>query len=84
MLRRWYFLHLRYEPIRKCASVLLTVSRQLCEFSYHGKIQDKDDDYYKQFQIVICGLDSVEARRWMNATIVNLSQELGEAIPIID
>ncbi|CAG8466205.1 2807_t:CDS:2 [Paraglomus brasilianum] len=51
---------------------------------YHGKIQDKDDDYYKQFQIVICGLDSVEARRWMNATIVNLSQELGEAIPIID
>ena len=39
---------------------------------YFGKIQDKDDDYYMQFSLVICGLDSVEARRWMNATLVNL------------
>ncbi|KAG6867002.1 hypothetical protein C0991_003918 [Blastosporella zonata] len=29
---------------------------------YFGKIQDKDDDYYMQFNLVICGLDSVEAR----------------------
>lgn len=40
--------------------------------SYHGKIQDRDDDYYMQFNIVICGLDSVDARRWMSATLVNL------------
>jgi ubiquitin-activating enzyme E1 C len=47
-----------------------------CDLSrYFGKIQDKDDDYYLQFAIVICGLDSVEARRWMNATLVNLVQE---------
>ncbi|KAF8753900.1 hypothetical protein RHS01_06632 [Rhizoctonia solani] len=39
---------------------------------YYGKIQDKDDDYYMQFTLVICGLDSVEARRWINATLVNL------------
>ncbi|KAG6898337.1 hypothetical protein C0992_009012 [Termitomyces sp. T32_za158] len=39
---------------------------------YFGKIQDKDDDYYMQFNLVICGLDSVEARRWINATLVNL------------
>ncbi|KAF9052935.1 hypothetical protein BJ165DRAFT_1338734 [Panaeolus papilionaceus] len=39
---------------------------------YFGKIQDKDDAYYMQFNLVICGLDSVEARRWMNATLVNL------------
>jgi molybdopterin/thiamine biosynthesis adenylyltransferase len=25
-----------------------------------------------QFNLVICGLDSVEARRWINATILNL------------
>ncbi|KAK0551098.1 NEDD8 activating enzyme [Tilletia horrida] len=43
--------------------------------AYHGKIQDKDDDYYMQFNLVICGLDSVEARRWMNATLVNLVDE---------
>jgi len=40
--------------------------------SHHCAIQDKDEDFYLQFQIVICGLDSVEARRWINATLVNL------------
>ena len=36
------------------------------------KIQDQDEDYYMQFNIVICGLDSVEARRWINATLVGM------------
>ncbi|KAI9004112.1 hypothetical protein BC832DRAFT_600242 [Gaertneriomyces semiglobifer] len=36
------------------------------------KIQDMDLDYYSQFNIIICGLDSVEARRWINSTIVNM------------
>ncbi|KAF8623534.1 hypothetical protein AX15_006310 [Amanita polypyramis BW_CC] len=39
---------------------------------YFGKIQDKDEDYYMQFNLIICGLDSVEARRWINATLVNM------------
>ena len=26
------------------------------------KIQDKDEDFYMQFKMVVCGLDSVEAR----------------------
>ncbi|KAK4701934.1 NEDD8-activating enzyme E1, partial [Phenoliferia sp. Uapishka_3] len=53
---------------------------------YHGKIQDKDDDYYMQFNIVICGLDSVDARRWMSATLVNLvDPEIPESLkPLID
>ncbi|KAG5653847.1 hypothetical protein H0H81_010120 [Sphagnurus paluster] len=53
---------------------------------YFGKIQDKDDDYYMQFNLVICGLDSVEARRWMNATLVNLvDPENPESLkPLID
>ncbi|KAI8351445.1 hypothetical protein EDC96DRAFT_518621 [Choanephora cucurbitarum] len=42
---------------------------------YFGKIQDKDEDYYRQFQIVICGLDSVEARRWINAKLVDMVDE---------
>ena len=25
-----------------------------------------------QFQIVVCGLDSIDARRWINATLVNM------------
>lgn len=53
---------------------------------YHGKIQDKDDDYYMQFNIVVCGLDSVDARRWMSATLVNLvDPEVPESLkPMID
>lgn len=53
---------------------------------YFGKIQDKDDDYYMQFNIVICGLDSVDARRWMSATLVNLvDPENPESLkPMID
>lgn len=41
-------------------------------YSYYGKIQDKDDEYYSQFQLVICGLDSIEARRWINAKLVDM------------
>lgn len=50
---------------------------------FNCAIQDKDDDYYKQFKIVVCGLDSVEARRWINATLVNLVDE-ETLIPLID
>ncbi|KAG8852690.1 hypothetical protein FRB96_008546 [Tulasnella sp. 330] len=54
---------------------------------FFGKIQDKDEAYYMQFKIVICGLDSIEARRWMNATLVSMA-EAGESEesfkPLID
>lgn len=54
--------------------------------SFHGKIQDKGDDYYMQFNLVICGLDSIDARRWMSATLVNLvDPEVPESLkPLID
>ncbi|KAG9119449.1 hypothetical protein FRC07_005524 [Ceratobasidium sp. 392] len=53
---------------------------------YYGKIQDKDEDYYMQFTLVICGLDSVEARRWINATLVNMvdSDNPESLKPLID
>lgn len=53
---------------------------------YMGRIQDKDEDYYSQFQIVICGLDSIEARRWINAMLVSLvDDESPESlIPMVD
>ncbi|KAI0082813.1 hypothetical protein K474DRAFT_1611060 [Panus rudis PR-1116 ss-1] len=53
---------------------------------YYGKIQDKDIDYYMQFSMVVCGLDSVEARRWINATLVNMvDEENPESLkPLID
>ncbi|TPX30426.1 hypothetical protein SeMB42_g07920 [Synchytrium endobioticum] len=39
---------------------------------YFGRIQDKDESYYEQFHIIICGLDSVDARRWINSMIVGM------------
>lgn len=53
---------------------------------FNGKIQDKDEDYYMQFQLVICGLDSIEARRWINATLIDMvDMENQESLkPLID
>lgn len=53
---------------------------------YVGKIQDKDEDYYMQFKIVICGLDSIEARRWINSTLIGMvDMEDPESLkPLID
>ena len=53
---------------------------------YNGKIQDKDEDYYMQFKLVICGLDSIEARRWINAMLIDMvDMENPESLkPLID
>ena len=41
---------------------------------HNCKIQDKDEEFYMQFTIVVCGLDSIEARRWINSTLVDMAQ----------
>lgn len=51
------------------------VSTRLCAARYYGKIQDHDEAYYKSFNMIITGLDSVEARRWINATLVGMVDE---------
>ncbi|PSN35307.1 NEDD8-activating enzyme E1 catalytic subunit [Blattella germanica] len=54
------------------------------------KIQDFDESFYKSFHIVICGLDSIVARRWINGMLISLLKyEDGELnteslIPMID
>lgn len=39
-----------------------------------------------QFHLIVCGLDSVEARRWINATLVNMvdSDNPESLKPLID
>jgi ubiquitin-activating enzyme E1 C len=56
-----------------------------------GKIQDFDEEFYKQFQIVVSGLDNIEARRWLNCTLVGMVQydedgdpDISTIIPLID
>lgn len=51
---------------------------------HNCKIQDKDDEFYSQFGMVICGLDSIEARRWINSQLVEMAEEGGEVKPLID
>jgi len=41
-------------------------------FRHHGKIQDYDVTFYSNFHIVVCGLDSIVARRWLNGMLMSL------------
>mmetsp|Transcript_19010 Transcript_19010/g.35300 ORF Transcript_19010/g.35300 Transcript_19010/m.35300 type:complete len:428 (-) Transcript_19010:49-1332(-) len=59
--------------------------------AHMGKIQDKPVDFYKGFDVIISGLDNVEARRWLNAMVVGLvdvdedgDPDPSTIIPIID
>ena len=47
-------------------------------------IQERDAAFYKQFQVVIGGLDNLTARRWLNSTLAALAGEAGAAVPYID
>ncbi|KAH8869662.1 NEDD8-activating enzyme E1 catalytic subunit [Schistosoma japonicum] len=38
---------------------------------HHKRIQDFDASFYQQFNAVVCGLDSLTARRWINSMLVN-------------
>lgn len=58
---------------------------------YQGMVQDKDEEFYKQFKLIISGLDNIEARRWLNSLIVGLVEYDDEEemipssiIPLID
>ena len=37
--------------------------------AHFGRIEDKSPEFYKDFHIIVLGLDSVEARRWINDTV---------------
>mmetsp|Transcript_2605 Transcript_2605/g.9934 ORF Transcript_2605/g.9934 Transcript_2605/m.9934 type:complete len:404 (+) Transcript_2605:3011-4222(+) len=52
--------------------------------AHNCRIQDKKLDYYQQFNVVIAGLDSVEARKWLNSTLIQLAEEYDTIIPMID
>ena len=49
-------------------------------------IQDFDDEFYKQFSVVIGGLDSIKARNWISAKLVEIARTTNDQvqIPYID
>ncbi|GME77257.1 unnamed protein product [[Candida] boidinii] len=51
--------------------------------SHFNKIQDFDDGFYQEFDIVICGLDNIEARKWINKKLIDIANN-GKIIPMID
>lgn len=58
---------------------------------YHGKIQDHTAEFYAQFQVIISGLDNIEARRWLNSLLISLVRldtdgdiDPSSIIPLID
>jgi NEDD8-activating enzyme E1 len=55
---------------------------------HNCRIQDLDMEFYKQFQMVVCGLDSIEARRWINWMLVQIAEEDPDSMdsikPLID
>lgn len=63
-----------------------------CEVvAHYAKIEDFDASFYSLFNVVICGLDSIEARRWINKTMVDILRydesgnlDITSVIPLID
>ena len=63
-----------------------------CTVTPHvGRIQDFDTAFYRQFKVIISGLDNIEARRWLNSTLHDMVEydEDGEPdpssiIPLVD
>ncbi|XP_061186301.1 NEDD8-activating enzyme E1 catalytic subunit-like [Saccostrea echinata] len=57
---------------------------------HYCKIQDFDESFYRQFHIVVCGLDSIVARRWINGMLISLLQyddgelDPGSIVPMVD
>jgi len=43
--------------------------------AHYGKIQDMNDEFYMNFHVIISGLDSISARRWMNEKIYSLASK---------
>lgn len=39
---------------------------------HHARIEDMDLAFYEQFQVIILGLDSLEARRYMNSLVCSM------------
>ncbi|KAH6556777.1 hypothetical protein KP509_1Z156100 [Ceratopteris richardii] len=58
---------------------------------HYGRIEEKDDEFYRQFQIIALGLDSLEARSYINSVVCSFleynadgSPDITTIIPMVD
>lgn len=69
----------------ECAAAFIKRRVPTCEITAHCKmIQEMSDDFYKSFQVVIGGLDSVKARSWISEKLCQIYLNEGLCIPYID
>lgn len=75
----------------ECAATFINRRVNGCQVTPHFcKIQDYDETFYRQFHIVVCGLDSIVARRWINGMLIALLQydngvlDQNSIIPMVD
>ena len=75
----------------ECAAAFINKRVAGCQVTPHFcKIQDYDESFYRQFHIVVCGLDSIVARRWMNGMLLSLINYIdgvldqSSLIPMVD
>jgi ubiquitin-activating enzyme E1 C len=47
---------------------------------YIEPIQSYDSEFYKQFMVIIAGLDNIEARRWINQMVHSLVEFEGDEV----
>ncbi|KAJ2395735.1 NEDD8 activating enzyme [Coemansia sp. RSA 2559] len=54
--------------------------------AHYKRIQDMSEEFYLGFTLIVCGLDSIDARRWINAFVYSLAENHGlEGFkPIVD
>ncbi|XP_071504733.1 NEDD8-activating enzyme E1 catalytic subunit-like [Diadema antillarum] len=56
-----------------CAADFINNRVAGCNVTPHFKrIEDFDETFYSQFHLIICGLDSIVARRWMNGMLLSM------------
>ncbi|ESO02346.1 hypothetical protein HELRODRAFT_106596 [Helobdella robusta] len=58
---------------------------------HYAKIQDFYSEFYREFHIIVCGLDSIVARRWINGLLVSMlvydddgNLDQSSIIPLVD
>ncbi|KAH8354911.1 hypothetical protein KR093_000927 [Drosophila rubida] len=76
----------------ECAARFINNRVPSCKVTPHfAKIQDFDETFYQQFHIIVCGLDSIVARRWINGMLLSMlryeddnSIDVSSIIPMID
>ncbi|KAG8222986.1 hypothetical protein J437_LFUL002709 [Ladona fulva] len=59
---------------------------------YYMKIQDLDQEFYRSFNLIVCGLDSISARRWVNGMLLSILTcdgmdneiDVSSVIPMVD